>query len=382
MSILEEIVPAATVSLNNLALELKRRGEDVISFAAGEPDFDTDRRIIDEAYESMLRGETHYTSSLGLYELRERIARKVREENNVSAGPENVIVLPTKFAIYAALMSVVDRGDEVLIHDPHWVSYEAQVKLVGGRVVFFNFRDDFSLDIEDLKSKISSRSKAIIINTPNNPTGAIFSKDDVRALVDIARDHNLYIISDEIYEKLVYEGEHVSPASYGLDHVILVNGFSKAFAMTGWRIGYAVASEDLIKRMEKFVQHTLTCLPVFVQRAAIKALELGAEIYSKYVKEYKERRDFLLSELSGVRNLKIIKPSGTFYLFPRYEVNIDSQSMASMILKKKKVLIVPGSAFGKNGEYHFRISFATSMKNIKEGARRIKEFFDEIENNR
>ena len=234
-------MPAATVSLNNLALELKRKGEDVISFAAGEPDFDTDRRIIDEAYESMLRGETHYTSSLGLYELRERIARKVREENNVLAGPENVIILPTKFAIYAALMSVVDRGDEVLIHDPYWVSYEAQVKLVGGRVVFFNFRDDFSLDIEDLKSKVSSRSRAIIINTPNNPTGVIFSKDDVKALVDIARDHNLYIISDEIYEKLIYEGEHISPASYDLDRVILVNGFSKAFAMTGWRIGYALS---------------------------------------------------------------------------------------------------------------------------------------------
>lgn len=379
MSILEEIEPAATVSLNNLALELRRRGEDVVSFAAGEPDFDTDRRIIDEAYVSMLKGETHYTSSLGLYELRERIARKVREENGVLAGPENVIVLPTKFAIYAALMSIVDRGDEVLIHDPHWVSYEAQVKLVGGKPVFFNFNDDFSLNVEDLKSKISSRSKAIIINTPNNPTGAVFSENDVKALVDIARDHSLYIISDEIYEKLIYEGKHISPASYDLENVVLVNGFSKAFAMTGWRIGYAVASEDLIKRMEKFAQHTLTCLPVFIQRAAIKALELGAEVYSKYQKEYKERREFLLNAFSDVEKLKIVKPAGTFYLFPRYEVNMDSQSLASMLLKKKKVLVVPGSAFGKKGEYHFRISFATSMKNIKEGAYRIKEFFEELQ---
>lgn len=378
MSILDEIEPAATVRLNNLALELRRKGENVISFAAGEPDFDTDRRIIDEAYASMLKGETHYTSSLGLYELRERIAEKVNDENHIPAKLENVIVMPTKFAIYAALISIIEHGDEVLIHDPYWVSYESQVKLVGAKPVFFRFAENFSLDIEDLKSKITSKTKAIIINTPNNPTGAVFSKNEIKALVDLARDHNLYIISDEIYEKLIYEGEHISPASYDPERVIVVNGFSKAFAMTGWRIGYAIANRDIIRRMEKFVQHTLTCLPVFIQRAAIKALDLGAEIYEKYREEYRKRRDFLMSEFSNVDNIEIIKPMGTFYLFPKYKINVNSENLARLLLEQKKVLIVPGSSFGKNGEYHFRISFATSMNSLKEGTKRIKEFFKEL----
>jgi aspartate aminotransferase len=375
MSILDKIEPAATVRLNNLALELRRRGENIISFAAGEPDFDTDKRIIDEAYASMLKGETHYTSSLGLYELRERIAEKVNNENNIPAGSENVIIIPTKFAIYAALISIIEYNDEVLIHDPYWVSYESQVKLTGAKPIFFRLTEHFSLDIEDLKSKISSRTKAIIINTPNNPTGAIFSRDEIKALVDLARDYNLYIISDEIYEKLIYEGEHVSPASYDPERVIVVNGFSKAFAMTGWRIGYAVANKNIIGRMEKFVQHTLTCLPVFIQRAAVKALDLGAEIYEKYREEYRRRRDFLISELNNINNLEITKPMGTFYLFPKYKINMNSEDLAKLLLEREKVLVVPGSSFGKNGEYHFRISFATSMSSLREGAKRIQEFF-------
>jgi len=375
MSILDKIEPAATVRLNNLALELRRRGENIISFAAGEPDFDTDKRIIDEAYVSMLKGETHYTSSLGLYELRERIAEKVNNENNIPAGSENVIIIPTKFAIYAALISIIEYNDEVLIHDPYWVSYESQVKLTGAKPIFFRLTEHFSLDIEDLKSKISSRTKAIIINTPNNPTGAVFSRDEIKALVDLARDYNLYIISDEIYEKLIYEGEHVSPASYDPERVIVVNGFSKAFAMTGWRIGYAVANKNIIGRMEKFVQHTLTCLPAFIQRAAVKALDLGAEIYEKYREEYRRRRDFLISELNNINNLEITKPMGTFYLFPKYKINMNSEDLAKLLLEREKVLVVPGSSFGKNGEYHFRISFATSMSSLREGAKRIQEFF-------
>jgi aspartate aminotransferase len=375
MSILDKIEPAATVRLNNLALELRRRGENIISFAAGEPDFDTDKRIIDEAYASMLKGETHYTSSLGLYELRERIAEKVNNENNIPAGSENVIIIPTKFAIYAALISIIEYNDEVLIHDPYWVSYESQVKLTGAKPIFFRLTEHFSLDIEDLKSKISSRTKAIIINTPNNPTGAVFSRDEIKALVDLARDYNLYIISDEIYEKLIYEGEHVSPASYDPERVIVVNGFSKAFAMTGWRIGYAVANKNIIGRMEKFVQHTLTCLPAFIQRAAVKALDLGAEIYEKYREEYRRRRDFLISELNNINNLEITKPMGTFYLFPKYKINMNSEDLAKLLLEREKVLVVPGSSFGKNGEYHFRISFATSMSSLREGAKRIQEFF-------
>jgi aspartate aminotransferase len=375
MSILDKIEPAATVRLNNLALELRRRGENIISFAAGEPDFDTDKRIIDEAYASMLKGETHYTSSLGLYELRERIAEKVNNENSIPAGSENVIIIPTKFAIYAALISIIEYNDEVLIHDPYWVSYESQVKLTGAKPIFFRLTEHFSLDIEDLKSKISSRTKAIIINTPNNPTGAVFSRDEIKALVDLARDYNLYIISDEIYEKLIYEGEHVSPASYDPERVIVVNGFSKAFAMTGWRIGYAVANKNIIGRMEKFVQHTLTCLPAFIQRAAVKALDLGAEIYEKYREEYRRRRDFLISELNNINNLEITKPMGTFYLFPKYKINMNSEDLAKLLLEREKVLVVPGSSFGKNGEYHFRISFATSMSSLREGAKRIQEFF-------
>jgi len=375
MSILDKIEPAATVRLNNLALELRRRGENIISFAAGEPDFDTDKRIIDEAYASMLKGETHYTSSLGLYELRERIAEKVNNENSIPAGSENVIIIPTKFAIYAALISIIEYNDEVLIHDPYWVSYESQVKLTGAKPIFFRLTEHFSLDTEDLKSKISSRTKAIIINTPNNPTGAVFSRDEIKALVDLARDYNLYIISDEIYEKLIYEGEHVSPASYDPERVIVVNGFSKAFAMTGWRIGYAVANKNIIGRMEKFVQHTLTCLPAFIQRAAVKALDLGAEIYEKYREEYRRRRDFLISELNNINNLEISKPMGTFYLFPKYKINMNSEDLAKLLLEREKVLVVPGSSFGKNGEYHFRISFATSMSSLREGAKRIQEFF-------
>ena len=370
--------PSSTLALVELASKLRQEGHKVISLAVGEPDFTTPNNVIDAAYRAMKDGKTHYTPPLGIPELREKIAQKYREENKVNITAENVMVTPAKMAIFIAITSLVNPGDEVLIPDPGWVSYPEMVNFARGKNVEYKLDEEnnFRIDLEDLQEKVNRKSKVLLINSPSNPTGGILTYEDLKVIRDIVVDNKLILISDEIYEKIIYEGEHISPGAFEdlLPYTIIVNGFSKSHAMTGWRIGYLIAPSEFIPQLAKVQQHTISCAPSMAQYAALKALE-EKESIKKMVTEFRRRRDFVYEELSKIDRIRVNKPKATFYVFPRYEFPIPSKELAKRILKEKFVAVTPGSSFGKNGEMHFRISFATSMENLQEGIKRLREFF-------
>ncbi|MCS7116285.1 MAG: pyridoxal phosphate-dependent aminotransferase [Nitrososphaerales archaeon] len=372
-----EIEESGTVKLANLVDEMKRKGIKIISFAVGEPDFTTPRHIIDAAIESLNSGFTHYTPSMGIYELREAIAERCNNYNKIPCKPKEVLVTPTKLAVYLAVMACINEGDEVIIPDPSWVTYEACVKLAGGKPVFVETReeDNYALTQESLQSSITPRTKMIIINTPSNPTGAVYTLDELKVIADIAKDHNLLVVSDEIYEELVYEGRNYSIASLDgmFERTITVNGFSKTFAMTGWRIGWAVGPQPIIEAMNKIQQHTLTCVCSFAQKAGIAALKGDRKPVDEMIKEFKERREIVCKGLNEIPGFKCKKPAGAFYVFPSYTFNKTSLELSEFLLKEARVAVTPGCAFGRCGEKHIRISYATSKECIMEGLKRISE---------
>ncbi len=377
----QEMLPSSTLALVELANKFRERGYDVISLAVGEPDFTTPHHVIDAACRAMYSGKTHYTPPTGIKELKEAIAEKYRTENGVDVTHKNVIVTPAKLAIFISVASFIDPGDEVLIPDPGWVSYREMIHFARGKPVGVRLDEskDYRLDVDDLVNKINFKTKALIINTPSNPTGAILKSEDIKAIRDVVMDFDLVLISDEIYEKIIYEGEHISPGVYDdlLHYTIIVNGFSKSYAMTGWRIGYLIAPHRFIPQLEKVQQHTISCAPSMAQYAALEAIK-DHESVRKMVAEFRKRRDFVYEELSKIDGLHVKKPQGTFYIFPRYDYEIKSAMLAEELMRKKQVAITPGSAFGMYGENHFRISFATSLENLKEGIRRLREFLSEI----
>ncbi|USS40055.1 pyridoxal phosphate-dependent aminotransferase [Thermococcus aggregans] len=380
---LKKVEPSATVEVVTLARKLEEKGYDVISFGIGEPDFHTPRKIIEWAYEAMKEGYTHYTPPAGLKETREAIAEKYREENNVDATWENVIITPSKFGIFTAMASVLNPGDEVLIPNPGWVSYCQMAKLLDAKPIGYSVSiRDRAINEEEIKEKITNKTKMIVINSPSNPLGTVFSIEDMKFIRDIAQDKNLIVLSDEIYEKIIYEGRFISPASFEgmLERTIIVNGFSKMYAMTGWRIGYIIAPKTLTKEMTKFQSHTLTCAPAFAQVAVAKALrdDETQEEVKKMIEEYSRRRELVYNELKKIELFEAYKPKGTFYVFPKYNYPMKSSDFARMILEKKHVVVTPGSAFGSLGEGHVRISFATSRENIKKGMERIRELVEEL----
>ncbi|MGC8620235.1 MAG: pyridoxal phosphate-dependent aminotransferase [Thermoplasmata archaeon] len=373
----KSVSPSATISLLIKENELKAQGRNVISFSLGEPDFPAPENVIEYACNEMFDGKTHYTPSSGIPELREKIAEKYKRENNVDVNARNIIVTPTKFALYISYLTLLDQSDEILIPDPGWVSYIEMAHLVRAKPVYYKLNESngFQINEEEMKNKINKKTKAILINTPSNPTGSILNIDSLKILRDLAVDNNLYIISDEIYEKLIFEGKHISIASFDgmLERTITVNGFSKSHAMTGLRAGYLIAPQELIKYMDNVQQHTLTCSPTFSQYAALKALDDNEDTI-KMVNEFKERRDLIYSGLSKISIFSVIKPNATFYIFPRFNYNgKNSMEMANILLENLNISVVPGIAFGPSGENHLRFSFSTSKENIIEGVERLQK---------
>ncbi len=373
--------PSQTLSIVELAAKFREKGYNIISLAVGEPDFTTPPNIIDAACKAMREGKTHYTPPTGIKELREAIAEKYRTENGVDVDANNVIVTPAKLAIFNTLSAFVDPGDEVLIPDPGWVSYREMVRFARGKPVSVKLDEekDWRMDIDDLVSKIDYKTKVLIINSPSNPTGAVLTKDDMKAIRDIVLDFDLILISDEIYEKILFEGEHVSPGIYDdlLMNTIIVNGFSKGWAMTGWRIGYLIAPHRYIPELEKVQQHTISCAPSMAQYAALEALRTRSYV-DEMVNEFRKRRDYVYERLSKMPGITVKKPKATFYIFPRYEFDIPSKTLAEEFMIKEKVAITPGFAFGNYGEHHFRISFATSMENLKIGLDKLESFLSTL----
>src|SRR5579875_2995801 len=371
----QNIQESKTVSLSNLVSGLSKKGIKVVNFGIGEPDFTTPEHIIRYSMEMALAGRTHYTPSAGIPELRERTAEKFSKKVGKKTEAENVLITPTKFSINLALGAILDPEDEVIIGDPAYLSYPEIVKLQSGKPVFIQNDENYNYDFNKLEELISPRTKAIIFCNPSNPTGKVYSREQVSNLVRFALDHNLYLISDEIYEDIIFEGSMHNAAAFesGYDRVITVGGFSKSYAMTGWRIGYMIASKTLIDACNKIQQQTITCASSVSQYAALKALE-DEETPVRFSQIFKKRRDLVINLLSEIEGLHVRKPEGTFYAFPRYDLEIDSVDFSRQLLEEEKVAVTPGSAFGLSGENHVRISFATDESSIHQGLTALGRF--------
>ena len=376
---LASISESKTVSSSNKAAKMKAQGIKVFNFGIGEPDFTTPEHIIKAGFDAAIKGKTHYTPSAGIPELREAIARKMKKINSVDCGPENVLVTPTKFSINLAFLSILNEGDQVLIPEPYFLSYPEIVKLTGGRPLPVRTDNDYDFDFDLMRKKVSGKTRAIILSNPCNPTGKVYSRKQMKMLEDFVLENNLYLISDEIYEDLIFDGSMYSPASNSelADKVVTIGGFSKSYAMTGWRIGYMVGPEPLIRASNKLQQQTITCVSSIAQYAALAAIE-DRETPEKFRKVFLERRNLVDSLISRSETLTMRKVEGAFYAFVKYNKDIPSEEYCNRLLDEKKVLVTPGSAFGDQGEGHFRLSFATDNDTIKNGIELIDQFNREL----
>ncbi|WP_131006829.1 pyridoxal phosphate-dependent aminotransferase [Methanofervidicoccus abyssi] len=349
-----------------------------INLGIGEPDFTTPKHIIEAAKRALDEGKTHYTPNNGIYELREEISKKLKMDYNLDIHPENIIITcGASEGLMLSLMSVVDRGDEVIITDPAFLSYRNLIQLCEGRPVPVKLEEDFSLDIEKVKESITDRTKCIVINTPGNPTGKVMSKEEIKGISDIAEDYNLIVISDEVYDKIIYHKKHHSPMEY-TDNCIVVNGFSKTYAMTGWRIGYLYVSENLNSRLNivdhmiKIHQYSFACATSFAQYGALAALRGDQSCIYEMVREFRRRRDLVVKGLKDV--FKLHPPEGAFYIFPNTEEYGTGEEVVKRLMENG-ILVVPGVAFGKGGLYHIRLSYATKYELLEKAVEIIKETF-------
>ncbi len=362
--------------------DIIERFGDVISLGVGEPDFQVDWNIREEAIYCIEKGATRYTSNQGLLELREEISRNIVKNQKIYYDPEREILVTCGVSqgLDLALRTILNPGDEVIIIEPCYVAYKPLTILSYGRPVVLKTSEEnsFKIDLDELKRKISNKTKAIILNYPNNPTGMSFSKNELKEIADIANEFNLYIISDEIYDKLTYDRKHITIAKYIKEKVIYLNGFSKAYSMTGFRIGYICCDEELLRNMLKIHQYSMLCAPTISQYAAIEALRNEEKILRKILPEYKARRNYVYKRLNEM-GLKAILPDGAFYIFPSIRsIGIESEKFSERLLFEKRVAVVPGNAFGEDYKYNIRISYANDMKKLKIAMDRIEEFVKEI----
>lgn len=355
---------------------------DVISLGVGEPDFVTPWRVREASIYSFEKGYTTYTSNWGLLELRELISKFQYDGMKIDYSPRNEILVTTGVseAIDLAIRAITDPGDEILVVEPSYVSYKPCVQMAGGVPVSVDTsaENDFKVTKDDLKPYITDRTTAIIINYPNNPTGAVMTRKDLEEIADVAVEHDLMVLSDEVYEKLTYEGTHASVAALNgmRDNTIVMNGFSKAFAMTGWRLGYACGNPEIIESMMKIHQYTMLCAPITAQMGAIEALRNGQDDMQAMVREYNQRRRVIVNGFNKL-GLTCFEPKGAFYAFPSIaSTGLTDEKFAERLLFEKKVICVPGSVFGKSGAGHLRCAYATSMEGIKEALARIEDFLD------
>jgi len=371
---LERVEESATIKAANVANKMRQDGIDIISFTLGEPDFNTPKHICDAAADAMYRGETHYTPSAGIPELKDAIANKLCTENKLDAKSSDIIITPgAKQAIFEIMMSVLDDGDEAILFDPAWVSYDPAIKFAGANTVWVPTDAEDGFKPQNPEEYITDKTKLIVVNSPGNPTGAVYDKQTLKNIADIAIDNDLLVLSDEIYEKIIYDREHLSIGSFeGMqDRTITVNGFSKAYAMTGWRLGYVHARSDVIKGMLKIQSHSVSSATSFVQYGGVAALEGPQEPVTEMVERFKMRRDLLVDGLNAI-GIKCQKPGGAFYAFADVSEYGNGDTITEKLLMDAHVAVTPGSAFGESGKDFVRISYATSLERIQEGLERIK----------
>ncbi len=375
---------SATIAISTLASELKAQGRDILSFSAGEPDFDTPHLIKQAAKQALDSGFTKYTPVAGILPLREAIAKKLERENNLSYEPKEIVVSNgAKQSLFNVFQAIIDSGDEVIIPSPYWVTYPELVTYSGGKNVFVQTTQDshFKLTPKDLRAALTPKTKALVLTTPSNPTGMIYTRSDLVEIAKILKDTNVWIIADEMYEKLVYDGEFTSVASIDsdmLERTITINGLSKSVAMTGWRMGYLACKDSkLVKLMTNLQSQCTSNINSITQKASIVALsgQVDSDIEAMRL-AFKERRDTACEMINALESVYVLKPQGAFYLFINIQkvpkIGLDSMEFCKQILQKEGVAFVPGNAFGMEG--FVRMSFACSKEQIIEGIERLKRF--------
>ena len=386
-----------TLAISAKAKQMKAEGKDVIGFGAGEPDFQTPDYIMEAARKALDEGFTNYTPASGTLELREEICKKFKRDNNLDYSPDQIIVSNgAKHSLYNVFQTLLNPGDEVLISEPYWVSYPEMVKMGDGTPVFVKTtqENNFKMKPEDLKDKITSNTKALILNSPSNPTGTVYSKEEMEKIAELALKYNFYVISDEVYEYLIYDDvEHVSFASLSdevKDITILINGMSKAYAMTGWRVGFAAGSKEIIDVMGNIQSHSTSnpnSIAQYASTVGLKNVEKAEENISKMGKEFDKRRQVMVEKINNNPLLSCTTPKGAFYIMLNIGQVIDksykgnkiegSLSFADSLLDAEQVAVVPGIAFGT--DHHVRLSYENSMENIKNGLDRINNFVEKLD---
>ena len=384
---LNRVVPSATLAISTRAKEMLREGRKVVNLSVGEPDFDTPSFIKEAAIQALREGFTKYTPVAGIPELIQAIREKLERDNNLSySNPQIMVSCGAKEVLYNTFQAICNQGDEVIIPSPYWVSYPEQVKLAGGVPVFvsLDFQRGLRLERERLRQVISPRTKALVLNSPHNPTGGVFSLEELEEIAELAGTQDFLIITDEIYEKLIYEGTHVSIASLGKEiekKTITINGVSKTYSMTGWRIGYVAGPREVIEGMKKIQSQSTSCANSIAQKAAMGALLGPQDDVEKARREFEKRCQIIVDRVSQIEGMTCPKPQGAFYIFPDISSFLgtfdgdwiirNSVDLAKYLLEKAEVATVPGSAFGADN--HLRLSYATSLDQINEGVDRIKE---------
>jgi aminotransferase len=363
------------------AVALEGEGKKVIHLEIGRPDFDTPQHIKAAAKQALDEGYVHYTSNYGMPELREAIAEKLHRENGIQVDPETevIVTVGANEAILLAMLALLDPGDEVLIPDPIWLHYFYCTQLAEARPIHIPVREEnkFQIDPSDLRRAITPKTKMIVINSPHNPTGAMLGEETLQAIARIAIEHDLLVISDEIYEKITYdEARHCSIASLPdmADRTLTVNGFSKAYSMTGWRLGYVAAPKKLIDSLIRVHQYSATCATSFAQKGAVAAYRESQACVQEMVNEFDRRRRFLVEALEQIPGMTCIRPQGAFYVFPCVKaLGTSDEKLAEYLLREANVALVPGSAFGEYGQGHLRLSYANSYSNIQEAVDKIAQ---------
>ncbi len=377
-----QLKSSPTLAISAKAKEMRKRGLDVIGFGAGEPDFDTPLNIKEAAIEAIKKGFTKYTPASGIIELKNAVCEKLKRDNSLRYKPDEIAIsCGAKHALYNIFQVLCQKQDEVIIISPYWVSYTEVVRLSGAepRIVEAKEANGFVVAPEEIKKNITKRTKAIIINSPSNPTGAVFGKELLEKIARIAVSKKIFVVSDEIYEKLIYDGEeHTSIGSLNKEIsklTLTVNGVSKTYSMTGWRIGYVAGPLDIIKKVGALQSHSTSNPSSISQMAALEALRGSLEALFKMKEEFVARRDYMVKRINSFKNVSCVKPKGAFYLFCNISgTGLDSATFSTRLLEEARVACVPGIAFGS--DRHVRLSFATSMENIKTGLDRIEAWLE------
>ncbi|MCJ7508384.1 MAG: pyridoxal phosphate-dependent aminotransferase [candidate division Zixibacteria bacterium] len=366
------------------AKKLESQGKSIIHLEIGEPDFDTPRNITDAAIGALNSGFTHYGPSAGLPELREIIAKYVSKTRNIKVDGENVVVTPGgKPIMFFAILALADEGDEIIYPNPGFPIYESAINFIGAKPVPVKLKEEnnFRLDVNELKKLVTSKTKMIIINSPQNPTGGILTKDDLGVIAQIAIKNDIMVLADEIYSRIIYDGEHHSITSFdGMpERTIILDGFSKTYAMTGWRMGYGVMNKELTPHIAKLMTNSNSCTATFTQKAGIEALNGPQDKVEDMVKEFKKRRDVIVKGLNSIPKISCKTPQGAFYVFPNItKTGKRSKELADYLLNDGGVAVLAGTSFGEFGEGYLRLSYANSIKNIEEALKRIKEALAKI----